>query len=98
MPSNAFGTLNHSLSAQRCLDLLVSDYPFISAITTDFSDPNVGWSGVVNTRILSPIAATDFSDSNGYVATGISNTNVQVTINKFKSAVIEISDKEFSAA
>ena len=95
--SNSLGTLSANVIAQRSLELLLNDYPVIGLIASDFSDQPSQKGAAIVTRIPSLVSAQDWDDTNGYVATGISNTDVSVTLNKFKHATIELSDAEYSS-
>ena len=95
--ANSLGTLNAALIAQRGLELLVTDYPIIGQIVSDFSNEDVKYNQTITTRIPSVGTVQDFDTTNGYVpASGVS-TDVSVTLNKFKHASFEINDAEFSA-
>ena len=95
--ANTLGTLNAALIAQRGLELLVSDYPVIGQIVSDFSNEDVKYNQTITTRIPSVGSVQDYDTTNGYVATGVNTTDVSVTLNKFKHASFELNDAEFSA-
>lgn len=95
--ANTLGTLNASLIAQRGLELLVTDYPVIGQIVSDFSNEDVKYNQTITTRIPSVGTVQDYSTTNGYVASGVDTTDVSVTLSNFKHATFEINDAEFSA-
>jgi len=95
--ANSLGTLNAALIAQRGLELLVTDFPVIGQIVSDFSDANVQYNQTITTRIPSVGTVQDYSVSSGYAAASATSTDVSVTLNKFKHATFELNDAEFSA-
>ncbi len=95
--ANSLGTLNAALIAQRGLELLVSDFPVIGQIVSDFSNEDVKYNQTITTRIPSVGIVQDFNTSTGYVAASATSTDVSVTLDKFKHASFELNDAEFSA-
>ena len=95
--SNTLGALNAALIAQEGLALLVAKYPVIGQITTDFSNEPVHLNQDLTTRIPSVGTVQDYDATNGYVPANISNTDVTITLNKFKHATFALSDAELSS-
>jgi hypothetical protein len=95
--ANSLGTLNAALIAQRGLELLVTDFPVIGQIVSDFSNEDVKYNQTITTRIPSVGSVQDYDTSTGYVAASALSTDVSVTLNKFKHATFELNDAEFSA-
>lgn len=95
--ANTLGTLNAALIAQRGLELLVSDYPVIGQIVSDFSNEDVKYNQTITTRIPSVGTVQDYDSTLGYAASAVNTTDVSVTLNKFKHASFELNDAEFSA-
>jgi len=98
MPSNTFGSLNAALIAQRGLELLVTNFPLIGAIVTDFSDSDVHYGQTITTRIPTIGSVRDYDSGNaGYNATGAVSSDVSVLLDKYKHASFDIDDAAFSA-
>lgn len=95
--ANTLGSLNAALIAQRGLELLVTDFPIIGQIVSDFSNEDVKYNQTITTRIPSVGAVQDYDANLGYQPTGAVSTDVSVTLNKFKHASFAINDAEFSA-
>lgn len=95
--SNSLGTLNAALIAQRGLELLVTDFPVIGQIVSDFSNEDVKYNQTITTRIPSVGTVQDYSTVSGYVAASASSTDVSVTLDKYKHASFALNDAEFSA-
>lgn len=98
MATNSLGTLNAALIAQRGLELLVTDFPILTMVVSDFSDSSVLYNQTITTRIPSIGTVQDFSASTGYATTSASSTDVSVTLDKYKFASFDLSDAEFSAS
>ena len=97
MATNSLGSLNASLIAQRGLELLVTKYPVIGQIVSDFSNENVMYNQTITTRIPSVGTVQDYSLTSGYVAASATSSDVSVTLNKYKHASFALNDAEFSA-
>lgn len=89
---NSAGTI----IAQRALDLLVSNYPALSLVASDFSDQGAGYGETVTTRVIPIGTASNFSSATGYVASDITTTAVNVTLNKHKHSTFSISAGELT--
>lgn len=95
--SNTLGSLNAALIAQRGLELLVTDYPLIGSIVSDFSNEPVHYNQTITTRIPNVGAVQDYSAATGYIPSDASSTDVSVTLDKYKHATFALNDAEFSA-
>ena len=95
--ANSLGSLNAALIAQRGLELLVTDFPVIGQIVSDFSNEDVKYNQTITTRIPSVGIVQDYSASTGYVAASATSTDVSVTLDKYKHASFALNDAEFSA-
>ncbi len=83
--------------AQKSLDLLVNRYPALSQVSTDFSDASVPHSGQITTRVINPGTASDFNVANGYTASDISTTAVNITLNKWKHSTFTLNGSDLTA-
>jgi hypothetical protein len=92
--ANTLGTTNANVIAQRALEILVDDYSFIRAGVADFSDEAAKFGASIFTHRVSALTAQDYSQSNGYVATAATQTDVQITLNKFKHVSYDVDDQE----
>jgi len=91
---NSIGTTNANVIAQRALEILVADYSFLRASVTDFSSEAAKYNASVFTHRISATTAQDYSQANGYVATATTQTDVQITLNKFKHVSYSVDDQE----
>lgn len=94
MANNSLGTTNANVIAQRALEILVSDYSFLRNSVTDFSDSAAKYNASIYTHRVSALTAQDYSQANGYVATAATQTDVQITLNKFKHVSYDVDDQE----
>lgn len=95
--SNTLGTLSPSELVLDCIQFLKLKFPILTAVSTDFSSAAAKWNQAINSRIVTPIAAADYSTSTGYVSSGVTTTDVPVTINKHKHVSISFNEQELSA-
>lgn len=92
--ANTLGTTNANVIAQRALEILVEDYSFLRNSVTDFSDSAAKYNASIYTHRVSALTAQDYSQANGYVATAATQTDVQITLNKFKHVSYDVDDQE----
>ena len=92
--ANTLGTTNANVIAQRALEILVADYSFLRASVTDFSADAAKYNASVFTARISATTAQDYSQSTGYAATAVTQTDVQITLNKFKHVSYSVDDSE----
>ena len=78
--ANALGTLSSAVIIQRALELVYTRRPMLRAICTDLSDEVVDYGQTINTRLRGIATVNDF----GTGATDRADTNVAVTMNRFK--------------
>src|SRR5687768_15081844 len=95
--ANSLGSLNAALIAQKGLELLLTDFPIIGQIVSDFSDQDVHFNQTVTTRIPTVGTVQDYSTVSGYVASDATANDVSVTLNKHKHASFAFNDQELSA-
>ena len=92
--ANTIGTTNANVIAQRALEILVADYSFLRNAVTDFSSEAAKYNASVFTHRISATTAQDYSQANGYAATATTQTDVQITLNKFKHVSYSVDDQE----
>ena len=92
--ANSIGTTNANVIAQRALEILVADYSFLRNSVTDFSSEAAKYNASIYTHRISATTAQDYSQANGYVATATTQTDVQITLNKFKHVSYSVDDQE----
>jgi hypothetical protein len=92
--ANSIGTTNANVIAQRALEILVADYSFLKNSVTDFSSEAAKYNASVYTHRISATTAQDYSQANGYVASATTQTDVQITLNKFKHVSYAVDDQE----
>jgi len=92
--ANTIGTTNANVIAQRALEILVADYSFLKNSVTDFSSEAAKYNASIYTHRISATTAQDYSQANGYVATATTQTDVQITLNKFKHVTYSVDDAE----
>jgi hypothetical protein len=91
---NSIGTTNANVIAQRALEILVADYSFLRNSVADFSSEAAKYGASIYTHRISATTAQDYSQSNGYAATATTQTDVQITLNKFKHVSYSVDDQE----
>jgi hypothetical protein len=91
---NSIGTTNANVIAQRALEILVADYSFLRNSVSDFSSEAAKYNASIFTHRISATTAQDYSQANGYVATATTQTDVQITLNKFKHVTYSVDDQE----
>ena len=91
---NSIGTTNANVIAQRALEILVADYSFLRNSVSDFSSEAAKYNASIYTHRISATTAQDYSQANGYVATATTQTDVQITLNKFKHVTYSVDDQE----
>lgn len=95
--SNSLGTIGTNVIAQEALNFLAAQYPFISQVSTDFSNETAQFNSSIISTIPSVGVVSDYSATNGYVATDVTGNSVSVTLNKFKHATFSLTDAELSS-
>src|SRR4051794_21355667 len=95
--ANSLGTISVNVIAQEALEYLAAQYPLIGQITTDFSNESAQYNASIISTIPSVGGVSDFSATNGYVASAATGNDVSVTLNKFKHSTFSISDLEASS-
>ncbi len=94
---NSLGTANGTLIAQRILSTLLEEFPFLSRITTDFSQDAVLFNQLIKVQLPSAMAASDYSTTDGYVAGAAAQTEVDLTVDCFKHVTYGFNDVERSS-
>lgn len=92
--ANTLGTTNANVIAQRALEILVADYSFLRSGVTDFSDEAAKYGASVFTSRLSALTAANYSQSTGYAAAAVTQTDVSITLDKFKHVSYSVDDQE----
>jgi len=92
--ANTLGTTNANVIAQRALEILVADYSFLRSGVTDFSDEAAKFGASVFTSRLSALTAQNYSQSTGYAASAVTQTDVSITLDKFKHVSYSVDDQE----
>jgi hypothetical protein len=95
--ANTLNTIAGDLIAAKSLEFLTAQYPLLGLIANDFSDSPVAYNQTVVTRLNTVPAASIFDPNVGYVASGVTSTNVNVTIDKHVYTAIEFSEQEVSS-
>jgi hypothetical protein len=95
--SNTNATLSASIIALQCLQFIRQHFPILTSVATDFSADAAKYNQAVVSRVVTPIAAADYSTSTGYAATATSVADVSVTINKHKHVSVSFNDQEISS-
>src|SRR5258708_38948329 len=93
---NTNGTLSAPLIALECLQFLKKRFPILTQVATDFSPDAVKFNQQVISRVVTPVAAQDYSTTNGYVASATTTTDVPVTVNKHKHVSVSFNEQELS--
>ena len=81
LAANSLGTLAGELAIQRSLSLLKFTYPFLFAISTDFSQENAAFGQTVMTRLKSALQANEYDPETGYGSNAATTVDVPVVIN-----------------
>jgi hypothetical protein len=98
MAANSLGTLSSAIILQRYLSLLKFQFPFLRAITTDFSDAAVSFGQDVTTRLRSVPTVRDYNATTGYTTrSDAGSSDVKININKHKYASIEFTATELGS-
>lgn len=83
--ANSLATLNGALVAQRALQTLLEEFGFLNHVVADFSPETALYNQVIDIKLPSAIAATDYSSATGYAVSDVTAIDVPLTINKLKS-------------
>jgi hypothetical protein len=92
--ANSLGTTNANVIAQRALEILVADYSFLRNSVADFSSEAAKYNASIYTHRISATTAQDYSQANGYVASATTQSDVAITLNKFKHVTYSVDDQE----
>lgn len=92
--ANTLGTTNANVIAQRALEILVADYSFLRNSVADFSSEAAKYNASIYTHRISATTAQDYSQANGYVASATTQSDVAITLNKFKHVTYSVDDQE----
>ena len=95
--ANTLGTLNGAIIAKRALATLLEEFPFLSKITTDFSDEGALYNQQINVKLPTAVTAGDYNTTTGYVSQDVTQVDVPVTINKHKHVSFGFTDQERSS-
>lgn len=82
LAANSLGTLTGELVVQRSLSMLKLSYPFLRAITTDYSSENAAYGQTIKTRLRGALTANTYDPDTGYGTNNASTTDVSITINQ----------------
>lgn len=98
MAANSLGSSATAIILQRNLSLLKFRFPFLKAITTDFSDAGAKFGQAVTTRLRSVPTVRDYHATTGYTTRSDATTaDVSITIDKHKYAAIEFNATELGS-
>jgi hypothetical protein len=92
--ANSLGTTNANVIAQRALEILVADYSFLRNSVADFSSEAAKYNASIYTHRISATTAQDYSQANGYVASATTQSDVAITLSKFKHVTYSVDDQE----
>ncbi len=90
---NALGTLSSALIVQRALSLVFTKRPILKRFSLDLSGEGVLFNQQVITRVKTVPAVTNFSQ----VATDVVTTDIPVTIDQFKQALVSFTPQQLAA-
>ena len=97
LAAHDLGTLGSELVLQRSLSMLKNTFPFLRAITTDFSAENANFNQTVITRLRGALNVNDYVDRKGYGANDAKTTDVPITINKHVGVPLSFSVNELAS-
>lgn len=98
MASNSLGTSAAAIIVQRYLALLTFEFPFLTEITTDFSDEGAKFNQAITTRLRSVPAVLDYHPTTGYtVRSDATTADVSITIDKHKYCSVEFNATELGS-
>lgn len=95
--ANTLGTVNGTLVAQQTLESLLTMFPVLKLIATDFSPSTALYNQQVVSRVVQPTTAGDYNTSTGYVSTDRAVVDVPVTINQHIFHQYDVNDQERSS-
>ena len=96
LASNSLGALEGELVLQRALSLLKLEYPFLFAISTDFSAENGAFDQTVKTRLKGALTAQEYDPSTGYTDSDATTTDVPVKIDEHWGVSVSFNANELS--
>ncbi|AHF94213.1 hypothetical protein OPIT5_08310 [Opitutaceae bacterium TAV5] len=82
LAAHDLGTLAPELVTQRSLSFLKLSYPFLGAITTNFSSENAAFEQTIKTRLRGPLVANSYTTANGYGNNNANTQDVDITIDQ----------------
>lgn len=85
------------LIAQRILDTLLAEYPFLQYIGGDYSDENAEFGRAIKVQTPTAFAAGTYTRANGYAPQDAAQTEVSLTINKHPFVTYAFDDQERSS-
>jgi phage I-like protein len=97
LAANSLGGLSGDLVVQRALTLLKLEFPFLTAISTDFSAERAAFNQTIKTRLRTPPAVTDYNPVTGYATSDATTTDVPVTIDNHKAVQISFNANELAS-
>ncbi|AWI09296.1 hypothetical protein [Ereboglobus luteus] len=97
LAAHDLGTLAPELIVQQAFARLKEAYPWLRAVTTDFSAENANFGQTIKTRLLGSLAAKDYDPANGYGDNDASSTDVPITINKHKGVPLSFNVNELAS-
>lgn len=97
LAANSLGTVSSDLLTQRALSLLKLSYPFLFAISTDFSSEGADYGQTVKTRLKGALVANDYDPETGYGSNNASTTDVSVTINQHVGVPVSFNANELGS-
>ena len=97
LAANSLGTLAGELITQRTFSLLKLQFPWLFAITTDFSDVGGSLDQVVKARLKVLPTKVVYVPGTGYVRSNATTTDVPVTISNHEGVEIAFNVNEMSS-
>jgi hypothetical protein len=94
--ANALGSLVGNLVAQRALDLLQEEYPWLRNVSTDFTADAADFGATIISRIIVPPAATDYNVATGYAESDVNAIDVPVTLGSHKAVQVALTANDMS--
>src|SRR5580765_8000488 len=91
-PNQTLGTIGSSLIIQRALDLVFTKRPVLNSITLDLSSDAALYNQAIKSRTFSVPTVNDF----GTGATDRNDTDVSVTLNRFKEVHHAFTPQQYS--
>ena len=96
--ANTLGITNADVIAQRALEALITELPFLAFIANDFSDQRAKFGERIIVKEVEAAAAVDFDQTTGYVPAARGMIDIPVTINKHKHHTYQVTVVEASTS